>query len=339
MADFLITMQDGSEFLAHHGVLGMKWGVWNDETKAKYGYSGGSAKGDKLRKKAADKRALAEKARSNTALVDRAARAHTGEITKQYSSANAHLVKGHAHSSMAKGLRAEAEAQRLAGKDRKAKRLEKKADKQDLKAKSEGLKEEEARNKGQKAANQFEREQQARQELSKEASKHDAKAAKLEKRAEKADAKAEGKARKALDKTLGAAKSIAESEKAEREYIAKAEKDYKAGKIDKASLDAAKYRFAGHLSTTPEQRADLEAGAHNYLVRSNDKATKAWTSTIFPQITTTSNQQKKAAYEARVSEVMKLSLKDAGLKSKEVDKVIADLLNDKRLDLGMRWGV
>ncbi len=35
--DFLVTIDDGSQFLAHHGTKGMKWGVWNDETKRKYG--------------------------------------------------------------------------------------------------------------------------------------------------------------------------------------------------------------------------------------------------------------------------------------------------------------
>lgn len=33
-----ITFEDGtSGYLAHYGVKGMKWGVWNSETKAKYG--------------------------------------------------------------------------------------------------------------------------------------------------------------------------------------------------------------------------------------------------------------------------------------------------------------
>ena len=41
--DYLVTFEDGSSgYLAHHGVKGMKWGVWNTETKARY--SGGSRK-------------------------------------------------------------------------------------------------------------------------------------------------------------------------------------------------------------------------------------------------------------------------------------------------------
>ena len=39
--DYLITFDDGSSaYLEHYGTKGMKWGVWNDETRAKYGASG-----------------------------------------------------------------------------------------------------------------------------------------------------------------------------------------------------------------------------------------------------------------------------------------------------------
>lgn len=41
--DYVFTFEDGSEgYLAHHGVKGMKWGVWNAETRARY--SGGPRK-------------------------------------------------------------------------------------------------------------------------------------------------------------------------------------------------------------------------------------------------------------------------------------------------------
>lgn len=40
--DYRFTFEDGSESLAHFGVKGMKWGVWNAETRARY--SGGSRK-------------------------------------------------------------------------------------------------------------------------------------------------------------------------------------------------------------------------------------------------------------------------------------------------------
>ena len=31
------TFQDGSEAIAHYGVKGQKWGIWNEDTKRKYG--------------------------------------------------------------------------------------------------------------------------------------------------------------------------------------------------------------------------------------------------------------------------------------------------------------
>ena len=40
--DYKFTFQDGSESLMHHGVKGMKWGVWNEETRARH--EGGSSK-------------------------------------------------------------------------------------------------------------------------------------------------------------------------------------------------------------------------------------------------------------------------------------------------------
>ena len=33
--DYKFTFQDGSEALMHYGVKGMKWGVWNAETRAR----------------------------------------------------------------------------------------------------------------------------------------------------------------------------------------------------------------------------------------------------------------------------------------------------------------
>lgn len=39
--DYLIHFEDGSEaFLAHHGIKGMKWGIRNEETEARYNRSG-----------------------------------------------------------------------------------------------------------------------------------------------------------------------------------------------------------------------------------------------------------------------------------------------------------
>lgn len=34
--DYKLTFEDGSKAIAHHGVKGMKWGVWNMETRLKY---------------------------------------------------------------------------------------------------------------------------------------------------------------------------------------------------------------------------------------------------------------------------------------------------------------
>ena len=36
MADYLITLDTGDRYLLHHGTKGMHWGVWNEETAARY---------------------------------------------------------------------------------------------------------------------------------------------------------------------------------------------------------------------------------------------------------------------------------------------------------------
>lgn len=38
--DYLINFNDGSEALAHYGVKGMKWGVWNEETRRRHASAG-----------------------------------------------------------------------------------------------------------------------------------------------------------------------------------------------------------------------------------------------------------------------------------------------------------
>ena len=38
--DYIFTFEDGSKALVHHGVKGMKWGVWNSETRARYNAEG-----------------------------------------------------------------------------------------------------------------------------------------------------------------------------------------------------------------------------------------------------------------------------------------------------------
>ena len=43
---FLIHFANGGEaFLAHHGIKGMRWGVWNEETQQKYGMNAPSGGG------------------------------------------------------------------------------------------------------------------------------------------------------------------------------------------------------------------------------------------------------------------------------------------------------
>lgn len=46
--DYLLTYEDGSSaYLAHHGTKGMKWGVWNAETAARYGGESGAKRFNK----------------------------------------------------------------------------------------------------------------------------------------------------------------------------------------------------------------------------------------------------------------------------------------------------
>lgn len=52
MADYIVTMDTGERYLAHHGVKGMKWGVWNAETAARYnGVDGRKPKQSRLERK------------------------------------------------------------------------------------------------------------------------------------------------------------------------------------------------------------------------------------------------------------------------------------------------
>lgn len=43
--NYIAIVSDKEAFLAHHGVKGMKWGVWNDETQRKYGEISGEGGG------------------------------------------------------------------------------------------------------------------------------------------------------------------------------------------------------------------------------------------------------------------------------------------------------
>lgn len=57
MPDYLITMDTGEQFLAHHGVQGMKWGKWNAETAARYAGGARSNRTIKMTSKAEQHRA------------------------------------------------------------------------------------------------------------------------------------------------------------------------------------------------------------------------------------------------------------------------------------------
>ena len=49
MAEFKLPFEDGSNgYLAHHGVKGMHWGVWNAETQARYAEEGKTPPGGGL---------------------------------------------------------------------------------------------------------------------------------------------------------------------------------------------------------------------------------------------------------------------------------------------------
>ncbi|MBR3321999.1 MAG: hypothetical protein IKG04_08890 [Exiguobacterium sp.] len=62
-----LTFEDGSSaFLAHHGVKGMKWGVWNSETSSRYRDGSSRSNQRYLNKLDADMRALTVQ-RANTA--------------------------------------------------------------------------------------------------------------------------------------------------------------------------------------------------------------------------------------------------------------------------------
>lgn len=68
--DYLITMEDGSSVcLSHHGVKGMKWGVWNEETRARH--EGGSSKQKIDQREEAARRAIdqAKKYKEDNAAV------------------------------------------------------------------------------------------------------------------------------------------------------------------------------------------------------------------------------------------------------------------------------
>lgn len=229
MTDYLVTFQDGSQRLAHHGVKGMHWGEWNDETRQKYlGGTGSSAKGDRLRKKAQKQRDAAARTRTDTARVNAAARAHTNEITEHYAKASAHRAKAQVADAKASRYKAKAERAEAKGKEGKAKRMERKAQGQEHKAEMRRTEAKKEADLGHVSANKLTREQKARAELDAVAKKAESKAKKYEKKAAKVDAKQAKREEKAFKQVQETAKSY-HDEKDPRE------KEILKGELNKAS--------------------------------------------------------------------------------------------------------
>lgn len=87
--EYKVTFEDGSEALAHYGVLGMKWGKWNAETAAKYAHRGNRGarayeKGDKLTAKfeKTGNEKYRQKASQQYAKGDKATQEHQERIGK-----------------------------------------------------------------------------------------------------------------------------------------------------------------------------------------------------------------------------------------------------------------
>lgn len=78
--DYKFTFEDGSEAIAHHGVKGMKWGVWNSETQSKY--QGGDSTWRGAKKTARQLNAL-----------DKRKAIEYGKADSKLKKANAYLVK------------------------------------------------------------------------------------------------------------------------------------------------------------------------------------------------------------------------------------------------------
>lgn len=255
MSDMLITMQDGSQWLAHHGVMGMHWGEWNEETRRKYlGLT--SSKGDKLRKKAGKKRLEAEQARTEKAVLTRASQVHANDITKAYASANAHRIKQQANERRASDIQRRAEAERRAGNDKKADKLERKSEKKSQKAKREEDAAKRESDKGHAASNKIERHNIAVREMDARAAKLNAKAAKLEKKADKADAKQDKKVDKAANKLRDATTEV-ETLKGAKEYA-----------------DAQMRREGPSQKEIENAQVKQAQAAHNYLVKTGNKEAK-----------------------------------------------------------------
>ena len=201
MADLLITTADNEQFLAHHGIKGQEWGVWNDETRRKYGYypASSSKKGQRLIAKADRERAKADRANSVTELHMRAMKVNANEITKQYAKSNVHTIKAQRSDSKAKKYADRSAEARTAGDERKARKLDAKATQATRRSELERNRARAEMNRGYALSNNMARTQVAERQLKGEATKHLNKAAKLEAKADKVIKKEDRKAEKAYD--------------------------------------------------------------------------------------------------------------------------------------------
>lgn len=339
--DYIITMTDGSKYLAHHGVEGMHWGEWNEETRRKYlGIT--SAKGDKLRKKATSKRFEAEKARTDKAVLNRASQVHANDITKAYAKANAHRIKQQASERRASDIRRKADAERRAGNDKKADKLERKSEKQTQKAKREEDAAKRESDKGHAASKRIERHNIAVREMDAKAAKLNAKAAKLEKKADKADAKQDKRAEKASEKVRDAAVSLRENHgdyldlkdrhmrnvqrSNELEDNPKATKKQKDEAFQAYNKTLGKVLLEGDRPEVKEAYANLRKSTENYLVESGSKNATKFLGTI--------RVKNEKAFRREVTKVMDSALSEAKVISKEgrdsVDVKIEQALGTKR---------
>ena len=317
MSDFLITMDNGSQYLAHHGTKGMKWGVWNEETRRKYlGMT--SAKGDKLRKKAEEKRLQAEHARSDRAKMLKASTVHTREITEAYAKANAHRIIQQAHQTRADDLKRRADVERRDGNDRKADKFERKSEKMANKAKREEDASKRESSKGRAASRRIERRNIAAREMDAEAAKLDLKAAKLEKKADKADAKQDKKVAKAADRVRETTAELNRLQKLDKKLVS--DEGIKNATANRADA------IADYLSTTRFKPADD--------VKAITRSRSVIRRIVAAKHLKADNEANLKAFNAAFDTVSKASISEASVISKRgreaVDLAIEKALGSKR---------
>ena len=380
MADLLITTADNEQFLAHHGTKGMKWGVWNDETRRKYGYypASSSKKGQRIIAKAEREYAKADRANSVTQLHMRAMKVNADKITKQYAKSNVHTLKAQRSDSKAKKYADKSEEARTAGDERKARKLDAKAMRANKKSENERNRARAEMDRGHALSNDLARTQVAERQLKREATKHLNKAAKLEAKADKVIKKEDRKAEKAYDTMIDYSKYRLDKYREEKASIEKsrdlsdkvhaeettyktmwrlaekhgliderdgtpvltindilsnprAPKEVKTAinewkKADKAAEEAferSMYESVLDIDTGWKTQEEKDRSDREYpqVVQSFMKSIKD------PTVTTREGWKNPEKQEARLREVMNLSLSDAGATTKEAEAIIDDLLD------------